>query len=309
MDGFKNSTKTQYFQGGHAGAKGAAKVSQTMRAFKAGGVVKKSNGGDVAAPAVRGRTDEIMAQQAARRTDMQARMADRAARQDARNVRVEARQAEATARKAENQADAAARRAQTDARVNAAMAQRPGVPGAPSNSPAIPNRQTPTRPGFAVNQAAMKKGGKAEAKVAKVMKEFGAGKLHSGSKKGPEVTNPKQAVAIALSEARKAPVKRQRGTPIGSGPERGSPEADDVLMAHMTDAEIAAGAAGVRSARARLAKREREYQARMAPKPKLERKSKITGILSGPEFDAARREMGYKQGGLSAMPKRKGGRC
>jgi hypothetical protein len=33
--------------------------------------------------------------------------------------------------------------------------------------------------------------------------------LHSGSKKGPEVTNPKQAVAIALSEARNAGKKRK----------------------------------------------------------------------------------------------------
>ena len=40
-------------------------------------------------------------------------------------------------------------------------------------------------------------------KVAKVMKEFKSGKLRSGSKKGPEVTNPKQAIAIALSESRK----------------------------------------------------------------------------------------------------------
>lgn len=38
-------------------------------------------------------------------------------------------------------------------------------------------------------------------KVKKVMHEFGAGKLHSGSKKGPVVTDPKQATAIALSEA------------------------------------------------------------------------------------------------------------
>ena len=45
---------------------------------------------------------------------------------------------------------------------------------------------------------------KTVAKVGKVMKEFKEGQLHSGSKKGPEVTNKKQAVAIALSEARKA---------------------------------------------------------------------------------------------------------
>jgi hypothetical protein len=41
-------------------------------------------------------------------------------------------------------------------------------------------------------------------KVEKVMKEFKSGKLHSGSKKGPEVTNPKQAIVIALSEQRKS---------------------------------------------------------------------------------------------------------
>lgn len=37
-----------------------------------------------------------------------------------------------------------------------------------------------------------------------VMHEFKEGKLHSGSKKGPKVSNRKQAIAIALSEARKA---------------------------------------------------------------------------------------------------------
>lgn len=41
-------------------------------------------------------------------------------------------------------------------------------------------------------------------KIPKVMTEFKGGKLHSGSSKGPVVTNPKQAKAIALSEARKA---------------------------------------------------------------------------------------------------------
>ena len=42
-----------------------------------------------------------------------------------------------------------------------------------------------------------------EKKVKKVMKEFKNDKLHSGSKKGAVVSNPKQAIAIALSEARK----------------------------------------------------------------------------------------------------------
>lgn len=55
----------------------------------------------------------------------------------------------------------------------------------------------------------MKTGGKVtskagQAKIGKVMGEFKAGELHSGSKKGPEVTSRKQAMAIAMSEGRKA---------------------------------------------------------------------------------------------------------
>ena len=37
----------------------------------------------------------------------------------------------------------------------------------------------------------------------RVMPKYGKGQLHSGSKKGPVVTNRKQAVAIMLSERRK----------------------------------------------------------------------------------------------------------
>ena len=48
---------------------------------------------------------------------------------------------------------------------------------------------------------------KAEKKIGKVMHEFKEGKLHSGSKKGPEVKEPKQAIAIAMSEARKKGMK------------------------------------------------------------------------------------------------------
>ena len=46
----------------------------------------------------------------------------------------------------------------------------------------------------------MKKASKADRKVAKVMREYKAGGLHSG-KGGPVVKNPRQALAIALSEA------------------------------------------------------------------------------------------------------------
>jgi hypothetical protein len=43
---------------------------------------------------------------------------------------------------------------------------------------------------------------KAVKKVAKVMKEFKSGTLNSGSSRGPIVTNKKQAIAIALSQAK-----------------------------------------------------------------------------------------------------------
>lgn len=48
---------------------------------------------------------------------------------------------------------------------------------------------------------------KGKKKIEKVMDEMKEGKLHSGSKKGPIVTNPKQGIAIALSEARKSGAK------------------------------------------------------------------------------------------------------
>lgn len=57
-------------------------------------------------------------------------------------------------------------------------------------------------------------GKKKKSKVEKVMREFKEGELHSGSDKGPEVKSRKQAVAIALSEARRAgakiPTKRSK---------------------------------------------------------------------------------------------------
>lgn len=39
-------------------------------------------------------------------------------------------------------------------------------------------------------------------KIRKVLKEYKLGKLRSGSKKGPVVKSKKQALAIALSEAK-----------------------------------------------------------------------------------------------------------
>lgn len=53
-------------------------------------------------------------------------------------------------------------------------------------------------------------GPKGAAKVAKVMGEFKRGSLHSGAD-GPKVKSRKQAVAIALSEARRNPMKKAEG--------------------------------------------------------------------------------------------------
>lgn len=53
------------------------------------------------------------------------------------------------------------------------------------------------------------KGGKVR-KVHKVMKEFKAGKLRSGSKRGPRVKSRKQAIAIALHSAGVRRKKRRK---------------------------------------------------------------------------------------------------
>ena len=45
--------------------------------------------------------------------------------------------------------------------------------------------------------------GKKQKKVKKVMGEYKRGTLRSGSAKGPKVKSRKQAVAIAMSEARR----------------------------------------------------------------------------------------------------------
>lgn len=55
-----------------------------------------------------------------------------------------------------------------------------------------------------------KKKKKMQEKVSQVMEEYSEGTLHSGSKKGPRVKKKKQAIAIALSEGRKAVKKKTR---------------------------------------------------------------------------------------------------
>jgi hypothetical protein len=59
---------------------------------------------------------------------------------------------------------------------------------------------------------AAKKKTAAQKKISKVMREYGKGQLHSGSKKGPVVKSRKQAIAIAMSEAgmAKKPTKKRK---------------------------------------------------------------------------------------------------
>jgi len=59
----------------------------------------------------------------------------------------------------------------------------------------------PKKEKISENKEPKKKDDKKKIKV--VMREFKEGELHSGSKNGPIVTNPKQALAISLSEAKR----------------------------------------------------------------------------------------------------------
>jgi hypothetical protein len=168
---------------------------------------------------------------------------------------------------------------------------------------------------------------KGEQKIGRVMEEFTKGKLHSGSKEGPKVKSTKQAVAIALNEARAAGakiprVKRAEGTPMGKGPEEG-----DVLMARMTKDELAMGRKGVKMAQERLAKREMNMPKKAVPVAKREpiisrmpaRDMNSDRELGLRNIERMRKAPAYgpapsltiplKKGGLSVMPKNKGGMC
>lgn len=155
------------------------------------------------------------------------------------------------------------------------------------------------------------KGGsvKGAAKISKVMGEFKSGKLHSGSKKGPEVTNPKQAVAIALSEARKAGAKVSMKKARGGYAEGGSPEADDVLMSRMTKDEMAQGAKGLRMARERMSKERVNVPAKKLP-PRAVPVAPKRPMIEADGYGPARSlRIPLKKGGLPSMPKGKSGKC
>lgn len=115
-----------------------------------------------------------------------------------------------------NRAEARRSAMQERAGMNRDTAMRPGMRGMAESkarrampvAPREPMIQLPRAPqGGIMTYAKGGKVSKGEQKIGKVMGEFKRGELHSGSKKGPVVTNPKQAKAIALSEARAAGAK------------------------------------------------------------------------------------------------------
>ena len=82
--------------------------------------------------------------------------------------------------------------------------KKPGSKGAPTEEAFKQSAKTAKAPVKAMATGGMTK--KQTAKVGKVMGEFKDKGLHSG-KGGKVVTNPKQAIAIALSEAKVAKKK------------------------------------------------------------------------------------------------------
>lgn len=187
------------------------------------------------------------------------------------------------------------------------------------------------------------KGGKVKgaAKINKVMGEFKRGELHSGSKKGPEVTNPKQAVAIALSEARKAGAKVPVKKAGGGRMDRSMMESTSArpVKVGLTPEEKAGGAAVARGNRvareeaseakiARMAAPKDDFRARHgieiekttvkripADAVDRERAAKPTRGPAGQSYrstplidravNAVRNFTGLKHGGLAVMPGKK----
>jgi hypothetical protein len=136
----------------------------------------------------------------------------------------------------------------------------------------------------------MKDGSVGERKIGRVMEEFTKGKLHSGSKEGPKVKSTKQAVAIALNEARAAGAKIPRVKKFDGGGvynERGK---------RATMAEIAAEGRRV----------ENEMAARAAARM-AKRKPPVEGISTRPTDSSGRRmtdkELGMTPGGVSPAKK------
>ena len=123
---------------------------------------------------------------------------------------------------------------------------------------------------------------KGEQKIGRVMEEFTKGKLHSGSKEGPKVKSTKQAVAIALNEARAAGAKIPRVKKFAGG---------------MMEEGGTYNERGKRATLAEIAAEDRRMSGRKAP---------VEGISTRPTDDSGRRitdkELGIARAkGMGAM--------
>ena len=172
----------------------------------------------------------------------------------------------------------------------------------------------------------MKGGSVGERKIGRVMEEFTKGKLHSGSKEGPKVKSTKQAVAIALNEARAAGakiprVKKARGGMMEEGI---STRPVDSSGRRMTNEELGMTPGGVDPAKKKVmpkgmgAMTEREALAAKKKKAMLKAMSDLERARLMVTRPLGRKEGGgvpaynskpmisRKSGGLTAMPK---GKC
>lgn len=180
------------------------------------------------------------------------------------------------------------------------------------------------------------KGGmKGAAKVSRVMGEFKRGELHSGSKTGPKVSNPKQAVAIAMSEARRKPMKKAEGGMVESTSSRpvdrrGRPASDYDLGLRARDDTAGAVARGNRQPYERMPKdladaegprgaprsitvQRTTVRETPAPRTALDRKLSTLPSQKGemgkgsfkrePLVNRMLDAVGLKKGGLAVMPK------
>jgi hypothetical protein len=113
------------------------------------------------------------------------------------------------------------------------------------------------------------------------MTEFTEGKLHSGSKEGPKVKSTKQAVAIALNEARAAGAKIPRVKKFAGG---------------MMEEGGTYNERGKRATMAEIAAEGRRMERRKPP---------VEGISTRPTDDSGRRmtdkELGMAPGGVEAL--------
>lgn len=183
--------------------------------------------------------------------------------------------------------------------------------------------------GGAVDGYAKGGGGvKGAAKISKVMGEFKAGTLHSGSKKGPEVTSPKQAIAIAVSEARKAGAKIPKKAEGGTFIKGRRATLADLEQANRDEggmSERAVRAAGKAIERGNRMSVEEGKERRLIGRKASPRTREVTvedtrsysraepargpagaGFSATPLVGKARRMLGMKRGGLSSMP---AGKC